>query len=218
MSDAGRPARAHDAGGAGRTMVRDALRPFTIPNGITLVRLALTPFFVLAVLGANARLALVLFTIASVSDLLDGLIARTLGMRSPFGAYLDPIADKVLLVTAYLVLTWPGLNGVRIPLWLTVMALSRDILIVLLSLVMYLAAGVREFLPSLWGKATTVAHVVTLFLVLIANVGEVAEPVLVATFYAALALMLISGAQYLWRSATMLERLHDAGPPREGGS
>jgi cardiolipin synthase len=159
-----------------------------------------------------------LFTIASVSDLLDGLLARTLGMRSQFGAYLDPIADKVLLVTAYVVLTWPGLNGVRIPLWLTVMALSRDILIVLLSLVMYLAAGVREFLPSLWGKATTVAHVVTLFLVLIANVEEIAEPILVATFYTALALTLISGAQYLWRSATMLERLHDAGPPPWGES
>ena len=212
------PASAHDSDSARRTVVSNALRPFTIPNGITLVRLALTPFFVLAVLGPNPRLALVLFTIASVSDALDGLLARTLGMRSQFGAYLDPIADKVLLVTAYVVLTWPGLNGVRIPLWLTVMALSRDILIVLLSLVMYLAAGVREFLPTLWGKATTVAHVVTLFLVLIANVEEIAEPILLMTFYTALALTLISGAQYLWRSATMLERLHDAGPPRLEGS
>jgi cardiolipin synthase len=217
VSGVGGPASAHDADGARRTVVSNALRPFTIPNGITLVRLALTPFFVLAVLGPNPRLALVLFTIASVSDLLDGLLARTLGMRSQFGAYLDPIADKVLLVTAYVVLTWPGLNGVRIPLWLTVMALSRDILIVMLSLIMYLAAGVREFLPTLWGKATTVAHVVTLFLVLIANVEKVAEPILVTTFYTALALTLISGAQYLWRSATMLERLHDAGPPRLEG-
>jgi cardiolipin synthase len=218
VSGAGGPTPAREEGGARRAAVRDALRPFTIPNGITLLRLALTPFFVLAVLEGNARLALVLFSIASVSDLFDGLLARTLGMRSQFGAYLDPIADKVLLVTAYVVLTWPGLNGVRIPLWLTVLALSRDILIVVMSLVMYLAADVRQFLPTIWGKATTVAHVVTLFLVLIANVETIGEPVMLAVFYCALALTLISGAHYLWRSATMLERLHDSGPPREGGS
>ena len=198
--------------GARRAAVRDALRPLTIPNGITLVRLALTPFFVLAVLEGDARLALVLFAVASVSDLFDGLIARTLGMRSQFGAYLDPIADKVLLVTAYVVLTWPGLHGVKIPLWLTVLALSRDILIVVLSLVMYLAADVRDFRPTLLGKTTTCSHVVTLFLVLVANVTTVAAPVVLATFYVALALTLASGAHYLWRSATMLERLHDVGP------
>jgi cardiolipin synthase len=218
VSGAGAPVRTQDPEGGRRTVVRDALRPFTIPNGITLLRLALTPFFVLAVLEGNARLALVLFSIASVSDLFDGLLARTLGMRSQFGAYLDPIADKVLLVTGYVVLTWPGLNGVRIPVWLTVMALSRDILIVVMSLVMYLAADVRQFLPTMVGKATTVAHVVTIFLVLIANVEEVAEPALLAVYYTALALTLISGAHYLWRSATMLERLHGSGPPRGEGS
>ena len=214
MSAADRPPT--PSSGVRRAVVRDALRPLTIPNGITLVRLALTPFFVLAVLEGNARLALVLFAVASVSDLFDGLIARTLGMRSQFGAYLDPIADKVLLVTAYVVLTWPGLHGVKIPLWLTVLALSRDILIVVLSLVMYLAADVRDFRPTLLGKTTTFSHVVTLFLVLVANVEHVPEPVVLATFYVALALTLASGAHYMWRSATMLERLHDVGPSRGG--
>jgi cardiolipin synthase len=217
VSGAGGPAPAREETGARRAVVRDALRPFTIPNGITLLRLALTPFFVLAVLEGNARLALVLFSIASVSDLFDGLLARTLGMRSQFGAYLDPIADKVLLVAAYVVLTWPGLGGVRIPLWLTVLALSRDILIVVMSLVMYLAADVRDFRPTFLGKTTTFSHVVTLFIVLVANVEQVAEPIVLATFYVALALTLASGAHYLWRSATMLERLHDGGP-REGES
>ncbi|MBP1619453.1 MAG: CDP-diacylglycerol--glycerol-3-phosphate 3-phosphatidyltransferase [Acidobacteria bacterium] len=214
MSAADRPPT--PSSGVRRAVVRDALRPLTIPNGITLVRLALTPFFVLAVLEGNARLALVLFAVASVSDLFDGLIARTLGMRSQFGAYLDPIADKVLLVTAYVVLTWPGLPEVKIPLWLTVLALSRDILIVVLSLVMYLAADVRDFRPTLLGKTTTFSHVVTLFLVLVANVEHVPEPVVLATFYVALALTLASGAHYMWRSATMLERLHDVGPSRGG--
>ncbi len=193
--------------------VRDALRPFTIPNGITLVRLGLTPFFVLAVVESNPRLALAVFTAAGLTDALDGLLARALGMRSLFGTYLDPIADKVLLVTAYISLTWPATTAVRIPVWLTVMALSRDFLIVLVALLMYLGAGVREFLPSIWGKATTVAHIVTVVLVLIANVWRIPDPPLLVCFYAALALTLISGVDYIRRAAKELERIHrDAQP------
>ncbi len=121
--------------------VRAALRPFTIPNGITLIRLALTPFFVLAILEGNHRLALGIFVAAGISDALDGLLARLLGMRSLLGSYLDPIADKTLLVTAYVALTLPIPGAVRVPLWLTVMALSRDFLIVLVALLLYLGAG-----------------------------------------------------------------------------
>jgi cardiolipin synthase len=188
--------------------VRDALRPFTIPNGITLIRLALTPFFVLAVIGRDYSAALIVFGIAALSDALDGLLARSLRMRSLFGAYLDPIADKTLLVTAYVALTWPGEGAVTIPLWLTVMALSRDFLIVLVALLMYLAGGVREFPPSVWGKVTTGAHVATVLVVLIANVTRVPEAVLLACFYSALAGTLVSGVDYVRRAAGQLERLH----------
>ena len=164
--------------------MRAALRPFTIPNGITLLRLALTPFFVLAVVSGDHLLgARASSSSAGISDVLDGLVARLLGMRSRLGTYLDPIADKLLLVTAYVVLTLPIPGSVTIPLWLTVMALSRDFLIVLVALLLYLGAGVREFPPSLWGKATTFMHVVTLALVLIANVTRVAEYVLLTCFY-----------------------------------
>ncbi|MGE5236663.1 MAG: CDP-alcohol phosphatidyltransferase family protein [Acidobacteriota bacterium] len=188
--------------------VRDALRPFTIPNGITLVRLALVPFFVLAVVERNFHLAIVVFAVAGVSDALDGLLARLLGMRSLFGTYLDPIADKVLLVTAYIALTWPNPGVVTIPLWLTVMALSRDLLIVLVALLMYLGAGVREFLPSMLGKLTTVFHIFTVVLVLIANVRPVPEAALLVCYYAALALTIVSGVDYVRRAAGQLERLH----------
>lgn len=188
--------------------VRDALRPFTIPNGITLIRLALTPFFVLAVVERNFTLALVVFTVAGLSDALDGLLARVLGMRSAFGAYLDPIADKVLLVTAYVALSIPSPDIVTIPVWLTVMALSRDGLIVLIALLMYLGAGVREFRPTVWGKVTTVWHIATVVLVLIANVRRLPEPVLIVFFYTALALTIISGLGYVLRAAGELERMH----------
>ncbi len=196
--------------------VRDALRPFTIPNGITLLRLAAIPFFALAVVSANHQLALIIFVAAGVSDAVDGVLARHLGMRSLLGAYLDPIADKALLVTAYVVLTWPNPGVVTIPLWLTVLALLRDLLIVLVALIMYLAADVRSFPPSLWGKVTTFAHIVTIGMVLLANVILVPEPVLLGCFYGALGLTVLSGVDYIRRAATQVESLHTEGAAGAG--
>ena len=189
--------------------VRAALRPFTIPNGITLLRLALTPFFVLATVEGKHTVALGIFIAAGISDALDGLLARVLGMRSLLGTYLDPIADKMLLVTAYVALTLPVPGAVTVPLWLTVMALSRDFLIVLMALLLYLGAGVREFPPSFWGKATTFFHIVTVAMVLIANVTHVAEPLLLACFYVALFFTVLSGVDYIRRAAGVLEAIHD---------
>jgi len=197
--------------------VRDALRPFTIPNGITLLRLAAIPFFALAVVSANHRLALVIFIVAGASDAVDGVLARRLGMRSLLGAYLDPIADKALLITAYVVLTWPNPGVVTIPLWLTVLALSRDLLIVVVALIMYLAAEVRSFPPSLWGKATTFAHIVTVGMVLLANLVPVPEAVLMGCYYAALGLTVLSGVDYIHRAAKEVESLSGEGEPAANG-
>jgi cardiolipin synthase (CMP-forming) len=191
--------------------LRAALRPFTLPNGITLLRFALVPFFVLAVIGENHRLALVLFVLGGLSDSLDGALARALGARSRLGAYLDPIADKVLLVTAYVALTWPPAGAVHIPVWLTVMALSRDVLIVLVALLLYLGADIVEFPPSVWGKLTTFMHIVTVGLVLVANITEVSEAALLACFYAALALTIVSGVDYVRRAAVLVETEHGRG-------
>jgi cardiolipin synthase len=185
------------------------LRPFTIPNGITLVRLALTPFFVLATISGDHLVALGIFIAAGVSDALDGMVARLLGMRSLLGTYLDPIADKLLLVTAYVVLTLPIKGAITVPLWLTVLALSRDFLIVLIALLLYLGAGVRDFPPSLWGKATTFFHIVTVALVLVANVTPIGEPALLTCFYVALTFTVISGVDYIRRAAGVFEALHD---------
>ena len=193
--------------------VRAALRPFTIPNGITLLRIALTPFFVLAAVSGNHLLALALFVAAGVSDAVDGLLARWLRMRSRFGTYLDPIADKVLLVSAFVSLTVPEPGALRIPLWLTVMALSRDILIVVVALLLYLGAGIREFPPSAWGKATTVGQVATVGAVLVANaVGFVPPWLLLALCYCVLALIVISGLDYVRRAAGQVDALHQENP------
>lgn len=190
--------------------VRVALRPYTIPNGITLLRLVLVPLFALAIVERNYGWALVVFGLAGLSDALDGALARWLSARSLLGTYLDPIADKALLVTAYIVLTWPAPGVVSIPVWLTVLALSRDVLIVLVALLLYLGAGIREFTPSLLGKATTVAHIVTVGSVVVANLYPVDELWLTVLFYMAFALTLLSGLDYLRRAAAQMEKLHDA--------
>ena len=198
--------------------VRAALRPFTIPNGITLLRLALIPFFVLATVENNFGVALVIFVVAGVSDGLDGLLARTLGMRSLLGSYLDPIADKLLLVAAYVSLTWLNPGEVSIPVWLTVMALLRDLLIVLVALLLYLAAGVRSFQPSIWGKSTTFFHIVTVTLVLIANMTTLPGGVLLACFYVAMGLVIISGLDYVRRAGVLVEALQAGSGDEQPGS
>ncbi|GBC79769.1 hypothetical protein HRbin09_00995 [bacterium HR09] len=113
-------------------------------------------------------------------------------------------------MTAYIVLTWPAPGVVSIPVWLTVIALSRDVLIVLVALLLYLGAGIREFSPSLLGKATTVAHIATVGLVVVANLRPIDEFWLSLLFYTAFALTLLSGLHYLARAAAQVERLHDA--------
>lgn len=190
--------------------MRTALRPYTVPNGITLLRLVLVPLFALATVEHNYLWAAVLFGLAGVSDALDGALARWLQARSLLGSYLDPIADKLLLVTAYIVLTWPAEGVVSIPVWLTVMALSRDVLIVLVALLLYLGAGVREFRPSVLGKATTVVHILTVGAVIAANLRPVKASWLLPLFYLALGLTVLSGLDYLRRAAAQVEKLHDA--------
>lgn len=200
--------------------VRAALRPFTIPNGITLLRLALIPFFVLATVENRFGLALLVFVVAGVSDALDGFLARVLGMRSLLGSYLDPIADKLLLVAAYVSLTWLNPGEVAIPVWLAVMALLRDLLIVLVALLLYLAADVRSFAPSMWGKATTFFHIVTVAMVLAGNLVQLPEGLLLGCFYTALGLVILSGLDYVRRAGVLVERLQDVerGRVRQGGA
>ena len=106
--------------------------------------------------------ALVVFAVAGLTDALDGLIARRFGLGTTLGAWLDPMADKLLLVSTFVVLTWPGLGlANRLPIWLTVLIISRDVVIVLTVAVVNLAIGPRVFRPSLFGKVATATYIVT---------------------------------------------------------
>lgn len=192
-----------------RTRVEESLRPLTLPNFITLVRLAMVPFFLLALNQAEYRLALLVLVLAGLTDVFDGFIARWLDMRSRFGTYLDPLADKILLVTAYVALTVPQGQEVVIPLWLTLLALSRDVLIILVAAVLFLVEDVRSFRPTVWGKATTFMHVTTVAVVLLANVAPVPPWAPGLCFTLSLVLVLVSGFHYAYRAVRLLEERNE---------
>jgi len=184
----------------------------TAANQLTLLRLVLVPIFVLCMLYSWPGWALTVFAIAGLTDALDGLIARRTGQLTTLGAWLDPMADKLLLVSTFVMLTLPGLNLVnRFPIWLTVLVISRDIAIVLTVAVVNLAVARRTFRPSMLGKAATVIYVFTCGLTLIANYLRVHSVIVTIAIWTSLAVTLASGFDYvfrvtLFRSADVTER------------
>jgi cardiolipin synthase len=172
----------------------------TPANLLTLLRLLLVPVFALCVLYGLPGWALVTFGVAGATDALDGLIARRTGQPSTLGAWLDPAADKLLLLTMFVMLTLPSLGFAnRLPLYLTVLVISRDVAIVLTVAVVNLAVARRTFRPSWLGKATTATYVLTGVITLYANYrGEVWTAVSVCV-YLSLLLTLASAADYARR-------------------
>jgi len=132
------------------------LRSF--PNLLTLLRLGFIPFIVNSILDGRYEIALALFFLAGISDALDGVLARSLGQRTKLGEYLDPIADKLLLGTLFLVLSAMH----RIPWRVTVVVFSRDLIILVVCTLVYVTTPLRDFRPTVLGKANTVAQIVTL--------------------------------------------------------
>ena len=142
-----------------RTMT-DATKPrpnplASAPNLLTLLRICLAPFLVAAILENQFKVGFILFVAAGLTDALDGLLARVLKQRTVLGQYLDPVADKLLLSTLFLVLMHEGLMPVRV----TVLVFGRDVGILVVSAILYAAVGRREFHPSIFGKANTLAQV-----------------------------------------------------------
>src|ERR1700736_2467337 len=141
---------------------------FTAPNQLTLLRMVFVPFIVIHLVDGHYLWALVVFVIAGFSDGLDGLLARTLHQQTLLGQYLDPIADKLLLSTMFLVLSILH----KIPWKFTVLVFSRDISILCASAVLYAIAGLRDFRPSIFGKANTFAQVAAVFFVMLFQIKQ----------------------------------------------
>jgi len=166
------------------------------PNLLTLMRICLAPFLVSAILENRFGLSFVLFVIAGLTDALDGTLARWLKQRTVLGQYLDPVADKLLLSTLFLVLTHKNLIGVTV----TALVFGRDVGILLVAAILYAAVGRREFKPSMFGKLNTVAQVMAVALVLLHQIYDARWVVAVraVALDATVALTVASGLHYAW--------------------
>jgi len=176
------------------------LNPFrTAPNLLTLLRICLAPFLVAAILDGHYALSFGLFLAAGLTDALDGTAARLLKQRTVLGQYLDPVADKLLLSTLFLVLMHKGL----IPARVTVMVFGRDVGILVVAAILYAAVGRREFTPSIFGKANTLAQVSAVAAVLLHQLTAVRWVVVFEAWalWATMALTVISGFHYAWIAA-----------------
>jgi cardiolipin synthase len=176
------------------------VRKLTLANQLTLLRIILIPAFVLLVVYGKLGAALVVFIIAGVTDALDGLIARLAGQGTSLGAWLDPMADKLLLVSAFIVLTIPSIAMTNhLPLWLTVTVISRDIVIVGVVAIVNLAVGPRTFKPSLLGKSATAAFIVTAVVVMYFNYRQETSVLVGLSVWLSLGLTLVSAADYFFK-------------------
>ncbi|HKT79605.1 MAG TPA: CDP-alcohol phosphatidyltransferase family protein [Vicinamibacterales bacterium] len=187
-------------------MKLELTRQLTLANQLTLLRMLLIPAFVILVVYGYLGWALIVFATAGLTDALDGLIARWSGEKTRLGAWLDPMADKLLLVSTFVVLTVPNLGlSNRLPLWLTVLIISRDVGIVFTVAVVNLAIGPRTFKPSIFGKMATAIYIVTAVVAMFFNYRQHESPVVTLFAYASLIITIVSALHYTWHAARIIE-------------
>ena len=190
-------------------MSAPASNKLTLATKITLVRVFLIPVFVMCLAYKKPGIALAVFIIAGVADGVDGYIARLRGEMTELGAMLDPIADKLLMFTAYIMM---GVTG-QIPIWLAIVVVSRDLLLCIGCMALFMTVGFKTPSPSFLGKATTTAQMITAGAALLAAaLGAETNVVLLSTFLITCALTLASGVHYLFFVGTrMIYQKPDSG-------
>ena len=172
----------------------------TAANQLTILRIVMVPAFVILLLYGYRGWALITFFAAGITDLFDGLIARRRGQKTTLGAWLDPMADKLLLVTTFIVLTLPAIDLTNhLPLWLTIIVISRDVVIVGVVAIVNLAVGPRTFRPSLLGKATTAVFIVASVVIMYFNYRRETSILVDLGIWLSLALTLVSSADYFFK-------------------
>jgi cardiolipin synthase len=182
------------------------------PNQLTILRMICAPVFVALTLDGRLHLAVGVFILAAITDLFDGLIARYYKQRTVLGAILDPLADKMLLGSAFVALSFAEAVPVHIPKWLTVVVLSRDAIIVVSALAIAFVSNRKGFAPSRLGKASTAAQMTCVALAFTANLMDFPPRLLGVVFAATGALTVGSGLHYLYRASSrrFIEPGHDA--------
>ncbi len=178
----------------------------TPANQLTLLRMLLIPLFVILVIYGYLGWALIVFAVAGLTDALDGLIARRTG-KSTLGAWLDPMADKLLALSTFIVLTVPGLGLANpLPIWLTVVIISRDVVIVLTVAIVNLAIGPRTFKPSIYGKIATAIYILTAVVTMFFNYLGYPSRWVDAFVWASLAATLVSSLHYIVHVSRTVEQ------------
>ena len=173
-------------------------RVLNLANQLTILRIVLVPLFVILLVYNRLGWALVIFLVAAGTDGLDGLIARKFGQKTSVGAILDPIADKLLMSGAIVVLSLPQMGFANpIPIWLLLVVIFRDMFILLGGLAFILMHGFRVFPPTIVGKASTACQFLTVFAVLVYNWMSTEQGGLYFLFICAGLLTVASGFQYL---------------------
>lgn len=176
------------------------MQNLTAANQLTILRMLLIPAFVILLMYGYRGWALLTFFTAGVTDMLDGLIARATGQKTELGAWLDPMADKLLLVTMFIVLTLPEIGSPnQLPLWFTILVISRDVAIVGTVAVFNMAVGPHTFRPSIFGKIATATYILTGVITLSFNYLERQSDWVTAFIYASLAITVVSAAHYLFK-------------------
>jgi len=172
----------------------------TTANQLTILRIVFVPVFIILLVYHELGWALATFVLAGLTDVLDGIIARRFGQKTSIGAVLDPIADKLLMVSSILILSLPQMEFHNtIPRWLMIVIIFRDVFILLVSLIVVLMVGWRVFTPSPYGKITTFMQVMTVLAVLFTNWQGLIVPELNVLFYMTGLMTAFSGIHYLVR-------------------
>ncbi len=186
-------------------------RIVTLPNLLTVFRMVLIPVFVSLLFYQKFVWALGIFILAGITDGLDGLLARRFQQQSPLGRILDPVADKLMLVTSFVVLSMPSVfptplpKHLPVPFWVTITVISRDVFIVVGAAAINMVTGFRSFRPSFLGKVSTVVQIVAVTAVILAARTRVGTGYYLPTLYTSVfALALLSGIHYVFFVSRLL--------------
>lgn len=180
----------------------------TIPNLLTFLRMALIPVFASLLFYGYSGWALAVFVIAGLSDGIDGFLARRFNQESELGTIIDPVADKLLMTTAFLILTIPNIfepvRHLPVPFWVTAAVIGRDVLIITVAGAINVMTGFRGFRPSWLGKLSTLVQVIAVGLILLAAVGGYSF--YLPTVYTIVALLAAaSGIHYIFHVARLMK-------------
>lgn len=175
-----------------------------LPNIITILRILLIPVFIILLLYNHIPWALAVFAFSGITDGLDGFIARNSNQRTVLGAYLDPMADKLLLIAGFVTLSFLKI----IPLWMTIVLVSRDLILIFGTLILHMIQGYLEISPSWLGKCTTVMQMICILVVLFVMVFDRGSAILFPLLFSTLILTVVSGLHYIYRAVRFLNT-HD---------